>query len=277
MVLRILFFSEIRNKDVPLVGGKNASLGEMYSKLKKKGIRIPNGFALTSEAYDYFIFENKIEEKIKKILSGLNIKDIKNLREKGKKVRELILKSKIPEKLELEILKSYNKLCNGKEISVAVRSSATAEDLPDASFAGAQETYLNIKGEKELLKAILKCYASLFTDRAISYREEKGFGQFSVKLSVGVQRMVRSDLACSGVMFTLDPNTGFRNVVCIEGSYGLGEYIVKGVVKPDSFFVFKPTGKVIKKELGDKKIKLIFSKTGTKEKKVNGKIKTNLF
>jgi len=264
----ILFFSEIRNKDVPLVGGKNASLGEMYSKLKKKGIRIPNGFALTSEAYDYFIFENKIEEKIKKILSGLNIKNIKNLREKGKKVRELILKSKIPKKLELEILKSYNKLCNGREISVAVRSSATAEDLPDASFAGAQETYLNIKGEKELLKAILKCYASLFTDRAISYREEKGFGQFSVKLSVGIQRMVRSDLACSGVMFTLDPNTGFRNVVCIEGSYGLGEYVVKGVVKPDSFFVFKPTGKVIKKELGDKKIKLIFSKTGTKEKKV---------
>ncbi len=270
-----LSFSEIRNKDVPKVGGKNASLGEMYSQLKNRGIRVPSGFALTSESYDYFIRENRLDREIKETLSDLDVKNIKNLREKGKRVRELILKSKIPKKLEKEILESYKKLCReyNKEISVAVRSSATAEDLPEASFAGAQETYLNVRGEKELLKAIVKCYSSLFTDRAVSYRKEKGFGQFSVKLSVGIQKMVRSDVACSGVMFTLDPNTGFRNVVSIEGSYGLGEYVVKGIVKPDSFFVFKPTGKVINKEIGDKKVKLVFSKTGTKQEKIKSKDK----
>ena len=266
----VLFFSEIRNKDVKLVGGKNASLGEMYSKLKDKGIRVTNGFAITSESYDYFIRENNLDKKIKAILKDLDIRNIKELREKGKRIRKLILNSKIPEKLKKEISESYKKLCMeyGREVEVAVRSSATAEDLPEASFAGAQETYLNIKGEKELLKSVVRCYSSLFTDRAISYREEKGFDQFAVKLSVGVQKMVRSDLACSGVMFTLDPNTGFRNVVCIEASYGLGEYIVKGVVNPDSFFVFKPTKRIIKKELGSKDVKLVFSKTGTKQKKV---------
>ncbi len=272
----ILFFSEIRNKDVSKVGGKNASLGEMYSKLKTKGIRVPDGFALTSESYDYLIRENKLDKEIKKILKNLNTKNIKGLREKGKKIRKLILNSKIPEKLKIEILAGYKKLCKeyGKETRVAVRSSATAEDLPDASFAGQQESYLNVKGEKELLKAIVECYASLFTDRAISYRYDKGFDQFSVKLSIGVQKMVRSDISCSGVMFTLDPNTGFRKVVCIEASYGLGEYVVKGIVKPDSFFVFKPTGKVIKKELGSKETKLVFGKTGTKHEIVKLKDKS---
>jgi len=276
---QVLFFSEIRNKDVSKVGGKNASLGEMYSKLKTKGIRVPNGFALTSGAYDYFIKENKLDDKIKLILSDLDTHNIKSLRIKGKQIRNLIINSKIPEKLEVEILKSYKRLCKeyGGKIGVAVRSSATAEDLPDASFAGQQESYLNIKGEKELLKSILLCYSSLFTDRAISYRKDKGFNQFSVKLSIGVQKMVRSDLAGSGVMFTLDPNTGFRNVVCIEGSYGLGEYIVKGIVKPDLFYVFKPTGKIIKKQHGDKRIKLVYSKTGTKQDRVELKDRNKYF
>ncbi len=275
----VLFFSKIRYKDIPKVGGKNASLGEMYSQLKTKGIRVPNGFALTSGAYDYFIKENKLDNKIKHILSDLDTHNIKNLRIKGKQIRDLILKSKIPEKLEIDILKSYKKLCKeyGKKIGVAVRSSATAEDLPDASFAGQQESYLNVKGYKELLKSVLLCYSSLFTDRAISYRKDKGFDQFSVKLSIGIQKMVRSDLAGSGVMFTLDPNTGFRNVVCIEGSYGLGEYIVKGIVNPDSFYVFKPTGKIIKKEHRDKKIKLVYSKTGTKQDKVELKDRNKYF
>jgi pyruvate,water dikinase len=260
----ILFFSEIRKKDVPKVGGKNASLGEMYSKLKSKGIRVPNGFALTSKSYDLFIKENKLDKEIKKIFRDLDTRNIKNLRKKGKEVRQLILKSKIPEKLEKEILKAYKKLQRkyGKNIEVAVRSSATAEDLPKASFAGQQETFLNVKGKKELLESIVKCYASLFTDRAISYREEHGFDQFSVKLSIGVQKMVGSDASCSGVMFTIDPNSGFDKVVLIEGSYGLGEFIVQGVVNPDSYFVFKPTGKIIKKKLGSKKAKLIFDKKG---------------
>ena len=266
----IMWFSEIKKSDVPRVGGKNASLGEMYSQLKRKGILVPNGFALTSDAYDLFIRENNLDTRIKKILEDLDTRNIENLRKKGKEIRELILNSKIPEKLEKEILNAYKKLCEsyGYEVEVAVRSSATAEDLPGASFAGQQETYLNIKGEKELLKAIVKCYASLFTDRAISYREEHGFDQFAVKLSVGVQKMVSSDAACSGVMFTLEPNSGFDKVVVIEGSYGLGEFIVQGIVNPDSFFVFKPTCKIIKKKLGDKKVKLVFDKKGTKKVKV---------
>lgn len=266
----ILWFSEIKKTDVNKVGGKNASLGEMYSQLKKEGILVPNGFAITAEAYDLFIKENNLDTRIKEILRDLNINDIKSLRKKGSEVRELILNSKIPEKLEKEILNAYRKLCEsyGYEVEVAVRSSATAEDLPNASFAGQQETYLNVKGTKELLESIIKCYASLFTDRAISYRAEQGFDQFAVKLSIGVQKMVSSDAACSGVMFTLEPNSGFDKVVVIEGSYGLGEFIVQGIVNPDSFFVFKPTGKIIKRKLGDKKVKLIFDEKGTKKVEV---------
>ena len=272
---QILFFSEVRNKDVPLVGGKNASLGEMYANLKSKGIRVPNGFALTSGAYDFYIRENKLDNKIKDILKDINTHDIKNLRVRGSKVRKLLLNSKVPEELKKNVLEAYKKLCREykTEVSVAVRSSATAEDLPDASFAGQQESYLNVKGEKELLNAVRKCYASLFTDRAISYRNDQGFDQFSVKLSIGVQKMVRSDISGSGVMFTLDPNTGFNKVVCIEASYGLGEYVVKGIVKPDSYFVFKPTCKIIRKELGDKTLKLIYSKSGTKQDRVTPKDK----
>jgi pyruvate,water dikinase len=262
----VMPFSEISNKDVPIVGGKNASLGEMYNKLSKKGVRIPNGFATTSDAYDLFIKENNLGGVIKDILKGLDTQNIRNLQERGKKVRTAILKAKIPKALEEETLKAYRKLKGSqKNFSVAVRSSATAEDLPDASFAGQQETFLNVTTEKELLACMVKGYASLFTDRAISYRTDKGFDQFSVKLSLGVQKMVRSDLASSGVMFTIDPNTGFENVVSVDGVWGLGEYIVQGTVKPDSFFVFKPTGKVISKTVSKKEVKLVYGKEGTTE------------
>jgi len=266
----ILWFREISAKDVLLVGGKNASLGEMFSNLTKKGINIPDGFATTSKAYWYFLVEKKTLAKLKEIFRKLDVRNIKNLQETGRKARNLILKSEFPEDLKREIIKAYRKLGQkyGKNPDVAVRSSATAEDLPRASFAGLHETYLNIRGEKELLEAVKKCIASLFNDRAISYREEKGFSHFKIALSVGVQKMVRSDLSSAGVMFTIDTETGFKNVVLINGSWGLGEMVVKGKVIPDEFLVFKPTlrqsqGKlfepIISKNLGTKRKKLIYS------------------
>ncbi|MDI6835653.1 MAG: PEP/pyruvate-binding domain-containing protein, partial [Rhizobiaceae bacterium] len=198
-----LWFKEISAKDVLLVGGKNASLGEMIRELSKKGINIPDGFATTSYAYWYFLKKNNLLSKLKEIFKKLNVKDIKSLEEVGREARNLILKSKFPEDLKREIIKAYQKLGKKyvKNPDVAVRSSATAEDLPSASFAGLHETYLNVKGENELLEAVKKCIASLFNDRAISYREEKGFDHFKIALSVGVQKMVRSDLACAGVIF----------------------------------------------------------------------------
>ncbi len=267
----ILWFNEISIDDVPIVGGKNASLGEMYKNLTKKGVKVPNGFAITAYAYNYFIEKAKIKDDIKKILEGLDTSNIKNLSEKGRQAREIILKSEFPKELKNEIIRAYSKLCKdyGKNTDVAVRSSATAEDLPDASFAGQQETYLNIRGEISLLEACRKCFASLFTNRAISYREDKGFDQFKVLLSVGVQKMVRSDKACSGVMFSIDTETGFKNAVLINGAYGLGETIVQGSVNPDQFYVFKPTLRmrykpIISKKLGSKKIKMIYSENGLK-------------
>ena len=261
----ILWFDEISYKDVPLVGGKNASLGEMYSKLTPKGINIPYGFAVTAYAYNYFIEENKLGEKIKKILEGLDTHDVEDLQKRGKKIRNLILKAKMPPALEEEIRKAYAKMeeLYGEEVDVAVRSSATAEDLPDASFAGQQETFLNVKGIEQVLKSVQKCFASLFTDRAISYREDKGFDHFSVAISVAVQKMVRSDKASSGVIFTLDTESGFRDVVYITGTWGLGEALVQGKVTPDEFYVFKPTLKqgykaIISKKLGEKSIKMVY-------------------
>ncbi len=266
----ILWYRDISKKDVPLVGGKNASLGEMISQLEKKGINIPNGFALTSFAFWHFLKENKIDEKLKEIFKKLNPKDPKNLKKTGEKARNLILRSKFPKDLEKEILDFYQKLSQKygkKEIEVAVRSSATAEDLPSASFAGQHETFLNVFGKENLLKAIKKCFASLFTDRAIAYREEKGFSHLKTALSVGVQKMVRSDLGASGVMFTLDTETGFRNVILINGIFGVGEMIVKGKIIPDEFCVFKPTLEkgylsIIFKNLGKKTKKYVFKKTG---------------
>jgi pyruvate,water dikinase len=266
----VIWFKEISKEDVPLVGGKNASLGEMFSKLSKKGINVPNGFAITAEAFRYFLKFNKIDEKLKEIFEKFDPKSIQSLKETGKSARNLILKSKFPPDLEKEILKNYQKLSkiyNQENVDVAVRSSATAEDLLTASFAGQHESYINISGNKNLLKAVKKCFASLFTDRAIAYREEKGFEHLKVALSVCVQKMVRSDLASSGVMFTLDTETGFENVVLINSIFGQGEMIVKGKIIPDTFYVFKPTLKqgcraIIIKNLGKKDRKLVYKKGG---------------
>ncbi|MCK4781302.1 phosphoenolpyruvate synthase [Candidatus Parcubacteria bacterium] len=266
----ILWYKEISKKDVSLVGGKNASLGEMFSKLSKKDIRIPDGFVLTSQAYWYFLKQNKIDKKLKQIFKTFNPESIRSLQKTGEKARNLILKKEFPEDLEKEIIENYKKLSKQykeKNISVAARSSATAEDLPSASFAGQHETELNVSGEKNLLKAIKKCMASLFTDRAIAYREEKGFEHLKIALSVGIQKMIRSDLASSGVMFTLDTETGFQGVVLINSIYGIGEMIVKGKVIPDEFYVFKPTLEkgfkpIISKNLGKKNKKYLYNKKG---------------
>lgn len=258
----IKFFKELEIKDVPEVGGKNASLGEMYQKLTSQGIKVPNGFATTAFAYNYFMEKAELKAKIRKILSDLNTKDVTNLMKRGKEVRKTILAAKIPADLEKAIFEGYvelSKQSGVKELDVAVRSSATAEDLPDASFAGQQETYLNIKGKEALLLAVKKCIASLFTDRAISYRVDKGFDHFQIALSVGVQKMIRSDLAASGVMFSIDTESGFKNAVIINSIYGLGENIVQGKVNPDEFYVFKPTGAIISKSIGRKALRMIYN------------------
>lgn len=265
----ILWFKEISIEDIPLVGGKNASLGEMYSKLTSKGVSVPNGFALTSTAYWKFLRNSGLEKEIKKIIADLNVMDVVALARVGKKVRETILAAKIPHEIEQELIKCYKELSGGdnKYIAVAVRSSATAEDLPDASFAGQQETYLNVRGEKDLLKAVKDCVSSLFTDRAISYRQGHGYDHLSVALSVTVQEMVRSDIGTSGVMFSLDTESGFEGVVLVTAAYGLGEYVVKGRVIPDQFYVFKEgikKGKdaVISRIVGTKDVKLVYKKGG---------------
>ena len=268
----VLPFNEVKIEDIPLVGGKNASLGEMYRELKQKGVEIPNGFAVTAFAYKHFMSVTGLKEKIKDLLLTLNTKDTQNLMAHGKKVREEILKAKIPEEIEKEIIYHYKKLSHEykeKYTDVAIRSSATAEDLPDASFAGQQDTFLNIRGEEKILEACKKSFASLFTDRAISYREDKGFNHFDISLSIGIQKMVRSDLASSGVMFSIDTESGFKDVVYITSIYGLGENIVQGAVNPDEFYVHKPTLKkgfnsIISKKVGDKKLKMIYSEESNK-------------
>ena len=214
-MIYIKWFDDLTNKDVALVGGKNASLGEMIRNLGQKGVAVPSGFAVTAYAYKYMIEKAGIDKKIRDILSDLNTHDVKNLAERGEKIRNLIKTTPIPPELENEIRKQYREMefRYGENVDVAVRSSATAEDLPDASFAGQQETYLNVRGEDELIEKVRDCFASLFTNRAISYRVDKGFDHFSVYLSVGVQRMVRSDLASSGVMFSIDTESGFRHAV----------------------------------------------------------------
>ncbi len=266
----ILWFNEIGLKDVPIVGGKNASLGEMYQKLVSKGINIPDGFAITAHAYRYFLDYSKVDKKIAEILSSLDTHDIKDLRDRGYKVREIIRNAPFPPDLEKLICEAYERLSsefNTDAVDVAVRSSATAEDLPDASFAGQQDTFLNIRGKDNLLDACKRCFASLFTDRAISYRHDKGFGQMDVALSIAVQKMVRSDSACSGVMFSIDTESGFKDVVYITAAYGLGENVVQGVVNPDEYYVFKPTLKIgkkaiIGKKMGDREIKMVYSFDG---------------
>lgn len=272
--MMVLWFDQLGIEDVPLVGGKNASLGEMYRLLTPKGVKIPNGYALTATAYRHFLNHNKLMDKIKHILSGLDTSNMANLSEKGHKVREIILSAEFPEDLKHEITEGYRHLCiqYGPNVDVAVRSSATAEDLPDASFAGQQETYLNIKGNAMLLDACKKCFASLFTNRAISYRQDKGFDHFNIALSVGIQKMVRSDLAVSGVMFSIDTETGFKDAVLVTGSYGLGENIVQGTVNPDEFYIYKPTLKqglrpIVYRKLGSKQQKLVYDTQGNKPTK----------
>ncbi len=279
----VKWYSEVGIKDVPIVGGKNAALGEMYSNLVPLGVNIPDGFALTADAYRYFFEKTGLDKEIQKILGDLNTKSIKNLQERGKKVRETILKKEFPPLLHETIVESYAKMekkYGRKNIDVAVRSSATAEDLPGASFAGQQETYLNVCGIKDILLSTRKCIASLFTDRAISYRVDKGFSHFDAALSVGIQLMVRSDLSSSGVAFTIDTETGFDKVIVINGIYGLGEFIVQGIVIPDEFIIFKPTlenghKSIISKTLGNKNVKLVYGKTGTKKVDVQPKDKQN--
>ncbi|MBU0727756.1 phosphoenolpyruvate synthase, partial [Patescibacteria group bacterium] len=267
----ILWFKELGIKDVPLVGGKNASLGEMFQKLTKKKVRIPNGFAVTAYAYHYLTEAAGIKDDIKKALKGLDAHDIEDLQYRGHKVRQIILNAEFPEDLNQAIIKAYRQMekMYGKACDTAVRSSATAEDLPDASFAGQQETFLNIRGDYALLEACKKCFASLFTDRAIAYREEKGYDHFSIGLSIAVQKMVRSDIGASGVMFSIDTESGFKDAVLINAAYGLGENVVQGAVNPDEFYVFKPTLKegfkpILTKRLGNKKIKMIYSEGGAK-------------
>jgi len=271
----IKFFSEISAKDTLLVGGKNANLGEMFSKLAKVGVPVPNGFAITAEGYDYFIKFNNLEEKIHNILKDLDTHNIEDLHRRGEEIRNLIKNGEFPEDLKNEILFAFQKLKEeyGENLTVAVRSSATAEDLPSASFAGQQETYLNVS-EKDLLEKVKYCFASLFTDRAISYREDKGFDHFKVKLSVGIQKMVRSDVGSSGVMFTIDPDTGCPNIIVINSVFGLGELIVQGKVIPDEFIVFKNADDfpIIFKKLGEKTKKIIYAEEGgVKEIETNEK------
>lgn len=264
----ILWFEKTGIKDVPLVGGKNASLGEMIHHLIPKGVNIPNGFATTAEAYFRFLEESGLSKKIKDILRDIDVSDIKNLQQKGQSIRTLILKSHLSRGLEESIIKAYRELSrqyNEKNVDVAVRSSATAEDLPNASFAGQQETFLNISGEKNVLEAVKKCFASLFTDRAIAYREEMKFDHLKVGLSAGVQKMVRSDMGASGVIFSCDTESGFGDVVLINASWGLGENVVQGKVEPDQYYVFETTLKkgfkpIIEKKIGSKMIKMIYAK-----------------
>lgn len=270
----VLFFSEVGIKDVGIVGGKNASLGEMICMLEAKGVRVPGGFAVTAEAYRHFLKnasvsgrgKNKgktvtLETFIEQTLRGLDTKNLKDLSVRGSAVREAIKNAEFPGDLKRAITAAYEKMERryGKNTDVAVRSSATAEDLPGASFAGEHDTFLNIRGKDEVLQAVRAAMASLFTDRAISYRADKGFDHFKVALSVGVQKMVRSDKGASGVMFTVDTESGFRDLVLVNGSWGLGEMIVQGEVTPDEFLVFKKTRAIIDKKLGTKNRKMIYS------------------
>jgi len=265
------WFNEIKIEDVPLVGGKNASLGEMYRELTGRGVNIPNGFAITADAYRHVIQSAGILDELKEAMAGLDKTNMDDLMKRGKRARDLILSAGIPDELWAEIRTAYDRLCEeyGPDADVAVRSSATAEDLPTASFAGQQETYLNIRGYPALRESCSKCFASLFTNRAISYRIDNNFDHFEVALSIGVMKMIRADLDTSGVMFTMDTETGFRDVVFITASYGLGENIVQGTVSPDEYYVFKPTyvkghKAIIRKNLGGKSIKMIYGISDSK-------------
>lgn len=268
----IRFFNQLGIDDVPLVGGKNASLGEMYRKLSDQSVKVPNGFAITAPAYNYMLEQADAWEPLRAALHGLNPDDVVDLARRGKKARDIIYAAGLPEDLQREIIAAYRELQQeyGDSLTLAVRSSATAEDLPNASFAGQQETFLNISGDANLLEACRRDFASLFTDRAIHYRIDQGFDHFKVALSIGVMKMVRSDLAASGVMFSLDTESGYRNAVFITGAYGLGENVVQGAVDPDEFYVHKPTLRagyraVLRRNLGDKAVKMVYVEGGSRQ------------
>jgi pyruvate,water dikinase len=268
----IRWFEELSIDDIPLVGGKNASLGEMYRELSPQGVKIPNGFAITAEAYRSMLEHAGAWEKLHDILDTLDPDNVDDLARCGAQAREIVYGAGLSDELREQILEAFHtlKLQYQGDISVAVRSSATAEDLPTASFAGQQDTYLNIETDEQLVEACRRCFASLFTDRAIHYRVDQGFDHFKVSLSIGVMKMVRSDLASSGVMFSLDTETGFRDVVFITGAYGLGENVVQGTVDPDEFYVHKPTFEqghrtVLRRQLGSKKIRMVYAAGRTRE------------
>ena len=266
MPKHVIPFENLRNTDVGKVGGKNASLGEMISQLHAKGVRVPTGFATTAYAFNEFLGHNDLSKRIEVELENLDVNDVNKLAKVGKTIRKWIIETPFPADLDQAIIENYKLLTknSAKGTTFAVRSSATAEDLPDASFAGQQESFLNIEGIENIKHAVKEVFASLYNDRAISYRVHKGFIHADVAISAGVQQMVRSDQGCSGVMFTIDTESGFRDVVFITASYGLGETVVQGAVNPDEFYVHKPLlrqGKpaIVRKSIGSKKIKMIFS------------------
>ncbi|MFZ2494460.1 MAG: phosphoenolpyruvate synthase [Candidatus Saccharimonadales bacterium] len=256
------FFEELSIGDIPSVGGKNASLGEMYHHLKPQGVNLPNGVATTADAYRYFLKSSGLDSRISEVLQGLDVNDVHELARRGSAIRQMIVDAELPEDFQDEIVRGYRELSkkcghDKADLVVAVRSSATAEDLPNASFAGQQATFLNIRGEHDVLQSTKECIASLFTDRAIVYRVTNGFDHMKVALSVGIQQMVAVRSECAGVMFTIDTETGFKNAVVVSSIYGLGENIVQGHVSPDEFIVFKPTMAILKRHLGSKKMKMI--------------------
>ena len=266
----VLDFSEVGAGDVAIVGGKCASLGELFREFKEQGVRSVDGFSTTSQAYEVLLQTDDLRKRLQKLLKGLDVNDLDELARVGSEARRLMLETPFPPEVETAICKAYSELgdrIGKKNFEVAVRSSATAEDLPDASFAGQQDTILNVRGEARIIEACHECYASLWTDRAISYRTAKGFDHFDVALSIGIQPMVRSDIACSGVMFTLDTESGFRDVVVINGAWGLGEAVVQGMATPDEWIVFKPTLKqgfrpIVTRKLGVKEVKMVFADDG---------------
>ncbi len=267
----ILPFDQLGMGDIEVVGGKNASIGEMIRNLARLKVLVPDGFATTSEAYRDFLSQGGLATRIAEALRELDVEDVTRLADTGARIRGWVLDTPFPERLQAEVLNAWSAMNAGGEIAVAVRSSATAEDLPEASFAGQQETFLNVRGRDNLLAAMHAVYASLFNDRAIAYRVHHGFDHQQVALSIGVQHMVRSDLGTSGVMFTLDTDSGFRDVVFITSSYGLGETVVQGAVNPDEFYVYKPALRagreaVVRRNLGGKAIKMVYAPIGSGER-----------
>ena len=267
----IVPFEQLRNSDVELVGGKNASIGEMISSLASLGVSVPGGFATTAHAYRDFLAQDGLDERIRALLADLDVDDVERLAAAGAQIRGWMLATPLPARLQEELLTAWRAMGTGPEFAVAVRSSATAEDLPEASFAGQQETFLNVRGEAQLLHCVHEVYASLFNDRAIAYRVHQHFDHSAVALSVGVQTMVRSDLGSAGVMFTLDTDSGFRDVVFITSAYGLGETVVQGAVNPDEFYVYKPAVRsghaaIVRRNLGAKAIKMVYAEPGSGER-----------